>query len=111
MLRMPFHSSSQATVCTTAEYIIYRDTLPHQLNTEPDWCAGHGEDVEQVVLHQYLHLLPLLSSLPLLVGHLVPPQAVLVVAGEAVDNDGYGEGEDEDAAEGAQTADQLAWKR
>ena len=29
--------------------------------------------------------------------HLIPPQPVLVVAGKAVDHDGNGEGEDEDA--------------
>ena len=40
--------------------------------------------------------------------HLVPPEPVLVVAGEAVDHDGDGEGEDEDAAESAEAADELA---
>ena len=36
--------------------------------------------------------------------HLVAPQSVLVVGGEGVDDDRDGEGQDEDAAEGAQAA-------
>ena len=39
--------------------------------------------------------------------HLVPPQSVLVVAGEAVDHDGDGEGENEDATESTETADEF----
>ena len=39
---------------------------------------------------------------------LVPPQPVFVVAREAVDHDGDGEGQDEDAAEGTEAAYQLA---
>ena len=43
-----------------------------------------------------------------LVGDLVAPEAVLVVGGEGVDNDGHGESEDEDADDGAHAADGLA---
>ncbi len=39
---------------------------------------------------------------------LVPPEPVLVVGREGVDHDGYGQGEDEDAGEGREAADQLA---
>ena len=50
---------------------------------------------------ELLHLLGLrlgsLEHLPLLLRHLVPPQPVLVVGCEGVDDDGDGEGEDEDA--------------
>ena len=63
-------------------------TVPRNLYITciPDGCAGDREDVEKVVLHEHLHLLPLLGPLPLLVGHLVPPEPVLVVAGKAVYN-------------------------
>ena len=47
----------------------------------------HGEDVEEVVAHQKLHLAPLFGPLTLLVGHLIAPQPVLVVAGEAIHHD------------------------
>ena len=47
------------------------------------------------------------GALPLLVLHLVPPQAVLVELGKAVDDDGDGQGEDEDAGEGAAASDQF----
>ena len=39
---------------------------------------------------------------------LVSPQSVFVVAGEAVDHNRDGEGQDEDAAKGAETSYQLA---
>ena len=39
---------------------------------------------------------------------LVPPQSVFVVAGEAVDHNRDGEGQDEDTAEGAEATYQLA---
>ena len=52
-----------------------------------------------------LGLLP--RPLPLLVGHLCPPDPVLVVAGEAVDDDGDWKSEDEDAGEGAHPPDDL----
>ena len=69
----------------------------------------HVETVNRLsvpILHLELH-----PPDCLLVGHLVPPEPVLVVAGEAVDNDGDGQGEDEHAAEGAQPAQELADKR
>ena len=76
--------------------------------SRPYWRSRYSQNVEEIVLHKDLHLLSLLSPFPLLVGDLVPPQPVLVVAGKAVDNNGYGQGEDEDAAEGAQAANQFA---
>ena len=39
---------------------------------------------------------------------LVPPQAVLVELGEAVDHNGDGQGEDEDPREGTEAPDQFS---
>ena len=47
------------------------------------------------------------GSLPLLVLHLVPPQSVLVEHGEAVDHDGDGQSEDEDARQSTESTNQL----
>ena len=41
-------------------------------------------------------------------GDLIPPEPVLVELSEAVDDDGNGQGEDEDAREGAETTNQLS---
>ena len=51
----------------------------------------------------------ILSQHALLLGDLVPPEAVLVAAGEAGDDDGDGESQDENARHGAQPAYQFAW--
>ena len=45
------------------------------------------------------------SDLPLPLGHLVPPEPVPVEAGEAVDHDGDGQGEDEHPGECAKSTD------
>lgn len=42
------------------------------------------------------------GSLPLLVLHLIPPESVLVEDSKAVDNNGDGKGEDEDAGQGTE---------
>ena len=42
-------------------------------------------------------------DLPLPLGHLVPPEPVPVEAGEAVDHDGDGQGEDEHTGECAKS--------
>ena len=47
------------------------------------------------------------DPLPLLHGDLVPPEAVLVVRGERVDDDGDGQRHDEHAEEGAEPASHL----
>ena len=47
----------------------------------------------------------------LLEGHLVAPEPVLVVVGEAAHHDWDGEGEDEDPGEGAEPAQQLPSER
>ena len=47
------------------------------------------------------------SDLPLPLGHLVPPEPVPVEAGEAVDHDGDGQGQDEQTRQGAKTADKT----
>ena len=44
-------------------------------------------------------------DLPLPLGHLVPPEPVPVEAGEAVDHDGDGQGEDEQPRQGTKSAD------
>ena len=49
-----------------------------------------------------------LCAMAALVGDLVAPEAVLVVGGEGVDNDGHGKGEDEDTDDGAHATDCLA---
>ena len=46
-------------------------------------------------------------DLPLPLGHLVPPEPVPVEAGEAVDHDGDGQGEDEQPSQGTKSADQT----
>ena len=63
----------------------------------------NGENIEKIVSHQKFHFFPLLRSLPLLVCDLVPPESVLVVAGEAVHHDRNGQRQDEHAAEGTKT--------
>ena len=47
------------------------------------------------------------DPLPFLHGDLVPPEAVLVVRGERVDDDGDGQRHDEHAEEGAEPASHL----
>ena len=46
-------------------------------------------------------------DLPLPLGHLVTPESVPVEAGEAVDHDGDGQGQDEQPSQGTKSADQT----
>ena len=63
----------------------------------------NGENIEKIVTHQKFHFLSLFGPLSLLVGHLVPPEPVLVVAGEAVHHDRDGQRQDEHTTESTQT--------
>ena len=50
----------------------------------------------------------LFDVLLLLLFNLIPPETVLVERSKAVDDDGNGQGEDEDAREGTETTNQFS---
>ena len=52
----------------------------------------------------------LFDVLLLLLFDLIPPETVLVERSKAVDDDGNGQGEDENAGKSAETTDDFSWQ-